>query len=123
MALSYNNVECFIKPIFSFLHVYQLTNLIHCVYGIVHGQSLEYAQIVCNVPTKTNHNHTKKRIYRFIKNDKVDLDLLMAYWCKFIVILFYGLGKYVPLIVDITWVECHKYLSNTFCLSCNTSSF
>lgn len=110
MILSYNNVQSFVKQIFCFLHIYQLNNLIQCVYGIIHAQSLEYAQIARNVPTKTSHNHTKKRIYRFISNDKVSLCMLMAYWCRFIVGLFYGLGKYVPVIVDITWLEGNKYL-------------
>ena len=113
MELSYTNVERFIKPFLTYLHIYQLSNVILCVYGIIHAQSLEYAQIARNVPTKTNHNHTKKRIYRFINNDNIDLCLLMVYWCRFIVGLLYGLRKYVPVIVDITWVNGHKYLVAT----------
>lgn len=111
MELSYTNVECFIKPIFSHLHVYQLRNLILVVYGIIHSRSLECAEIARHVPTRTDHHHTKKRIHRFLDNENVDLSLLMKCWCKFmVVILLYGLRTYLPVIVDITWVCGEKYL-------------
>ena len=100
----------FIKPVFSYLHLYQLTNLILCVYGIAHAQSLHYAEIARSVPTDTNHHHTKKRIYRFMDNENVDVSLLMVYWCRFVVGLLFSFRTYVPVIVDITWVCGHKYL-------------
>ena len=60
--------------------------------------------------TETSHHHTKKRIYRFIDNWDVDLGLLMVYWCRFAICAFCCFGCYVPVIVDITWVNGHKYL-------------
>ena len=89
MDLSYTNVECFIKPIFDCLRIMKLhgylllnlrslTALIFTVYGIVHSRSLEYAQIARHVVTKTNHNHTKKRIYRLVNNPDIDMGLVMV---------------------------------------------
>ena len=72
MILSYNNVERFIKPIFSHLGIHQLRNLILIVYGIIHCRSLECAEIVRHVPTGTSHHHVKKRIHRFLDNGNVD---------------------------------------------------
>ena len=120
MDISYSNVAMFIKPVFSYLHLYQLWNLILCVYGIAHAQSLHYAQIARSVPTDTNHNHTKKRIYRFMDNEKVDVSLLMVHWCRFVVDLMYGYREYVPVIVDITWVCGHKYLVAAVPFFCRT---
>jgi len=110
MDISYTNVTRFIKPIFPFLHLKHLASLILVVYGIIHSQSLEYAQIARHTMTDTSHHHTKKRIYRFIDNVDIDLGLLMVYWCKFVVCVFCSFGCYVPVIVDITWVNGHKYL-------------
>ena len=111
MELSYTNVERFIKPIFSHLGVHQLRNLILVVYGIIHCRSLECAEIARHVFTKTSHHHTKKRIHKFLDNERVDWELLMRCWCKFVVvILLYGLRTYLPVIVDITWVNGEKYL-------------
>jgi hypothetical protein len=110
MYISYTNVTRFIKPIFPFLHLKHLKSLILIVYGIMHSQSLEYAQIARHTMTDTSHHHTKKRIYRFIDNVDIDLGLLMVYWCRFVVCVFCCLGCYVPVIVDITWVNGHKYL-------------
>ena len=111
MQLSYNNVERFIKPIFSFLHLYQLRNLTMVIYGIIHSQSLECAQIARHVPTQTSHHHTKKRIYEFLDNKRVDWELLMRVWCRFVVLmLLYSLRMYLPVIVDITWVNGEKYI-------------
>ena len=121
MILSYNNVERFIKPIFSHLGVHQLRNLILIVYGIIHSRSLECAEIVRHVPTQTNHHHVKKRIHRFLDNRNVgpptagernvDLSALMKCWCKFVVVmLLYSFRTYLPVIVDITWVNGEKYL-------------
>ena len=73
---------------------------------------MHYAEIAHSVPTGTNHNHTKKRIYRFIDNENVGISLLMVYWCKFVVGLMYGFREYVPVIADITWVCGHKYLGS-----------
>jgi hypothetical protein len=111
MELSYTNVEHFIKCIFSHLGVHQLRNLILIVYGIIHSQSLECAEISRHVFTDTSHHQTKKRIHRFLGNERVDWELLMRCWCKFVVvILLYGLRTYLPVIVDITWVNGEKYL-------------
>ena len=118
MDLSYTNVESFIKPIFMslkmrshrLLKLHPLKAIIFIIYGIVHSQSLEYARIARHVPTDKNHNHTKKRIYRFINNDDIDMGLLMVLWCKFMVGLLYRLTEYVPVIVDITWVKGEKYI-------------
>ena len=84
MILSYNNVECFIKPVFSHLGVHQLRNLILIVYGIIHSRSLECAEIVRHVPTDTSY--IKKRIHRFLDNKDVDLSVLMKCWCKFVAV-------------------------------------
>jgi hypothetical protein len=65
------------------------------------------------VPTETNHRHAKKRIYRFLDNKNVELPVLMKCWCRFVaVILLYSFGfrTYLPVIVDITWVNGEKYL-------------
>lgn len=111
MQLSYTNVERFIKPVFSHLGVHQFINLTLIVYGIIHSRSLECAEISRYVPTETNHHHTKKRIHRFLDNKGVDLSVLMKCWCKFVVvILLYGFRTYLPVIVDITWVNGEKYL-------------
>ena len=110
MNISYMNVKGFIKPIFPFLRLKHLMTLILIVYGIIHSQSLEYAQIARHTVTNTSHHHTKKRIYRFIDNVDIDLGLLMVYWCKFVVCVFCSFGCYVPVIVGITWVDGHKYL-------------
>jgi hypothetical protein len=111
MELSYNNVERFIKPVFSFLHLYQLRNLTMVVYGIIHSRSLECAEIARHVPTETSHHHTKKRIHEFLGNKRVDWELLMRIWCKFVVVmLLYSIRMYLPVIVDITWVNGEKYL-------------
>lgn len=111
MILSYNNVERFIKPVFSHLGVHQLRNLILIVYGIIHSRSLECAEIVRHVPTQTNHCHVKKRIHRFLDNKNVDLSVLMGCWCRFVaVMLLYSFRTYLPVIVDITWVNGEKYL-------------
>jgi hypothetical protein len=85
MELSYTNVERFIKPIFSHLGVHQLRNLILIVYGIIHCQSLECAEIARHIFTQTSHHHTKKRIHKFLGNEGVDWDLLMRCWCKYVV--------------------------------------
>ena len=59
----------------------------------------------------TNHHHTKKRIHRFLDNKGVDLGVLMKCWCRFaVMILFYRFRAYLPVIVDITWVNGEKYL-------------
>ncbi len=85
MILSYNNVERFIKPVFSHLGMHQLRNLILIVYGIIHSRSLECAEIVRHVPTDTNHHHVKKRIHRFPDNRNVDLSVLMKFcWSIFV---------------------------------------
>ena len=111
MQLSYTNVECFIKFIFSHLGVHQLRNLALIVYGIIHSRSVECAEIARHIPTETNHHHTKKRIYEFLDNKRVDWEALMRIWCKFVVvILLYGVRTYLPVIVDITWVNGEKYL-------------
>jgi hypothetical protein len=110
MRISYTNIERFIKPVFSFLHLYQLRNLILVVYGIIHSQSVECAEIARHVPTDTNHHHTKKRIYEFLSNKRVDWELLMRIWCRFVMMLLYSVRMYVPVIVDITWVNGEKYL-------------
>jgi len=113
MILSYNNVERFIKPIFSHLGVHQLRNLILIVYGIIHSRSLECAEIVRHVPTQTSHHHVKKRIHRFLDNGNVDLSALMKCWCKFVVVILlysFSFRTYLPVIVDITWVNGEKYL-------------
>ena len=111
MQLSYTNVEQFIKPIFSHLGVHQLRNLTHMVYGIIHARCLECAEIARHIPTDTSHHHTKRRIHDFLDNPRVDWDLLMCLWCKFVVvILLYGFRAYVPVIVDITWVKGEKYI-------------
>ena len=117
LDISYMNVEGFIKPIFPFLRLKHLVTLIFIVYGIIHSRSLEYAEIARHAITETSHHHTKKRIYRFIDNSDVDLGLLMVYWCRFVVHAFCCFGCYVPVIVDITWVNGHKYLVATipFC--------
>lgn len=111
MELSYNNVERFIKPIFSQLGFHQLRNLVLVVYGIIHCRSLECAQIARHVPTQTSHHHTKKRIYEFLSNDRIDWEQMMSIWCRFVVaILLYSVRMYLPVIVDITWVNGEKYL-------------
>ena len=113
MNISYTNVSGFIKPIFPFLRLKHLVTLILIVYGIIHSRSLEYAEIARHTITKTSHHHTKKRIYRFMNNSDIDLGLLMVYWCRFVVRVLCGSfssGCYVPVIVDITWVNGHKYL-------------
>lgn len=111
MKLSYNNVSGFIKPVFSFLHAYQLVNLILVVYGIIHSRSVECAEIARHIPTETSHHHTKKRIYQFLNNKAIDWERLMSVWCKFVVvILLYSFRIYLPVIVDITWVNGEKYL-------------
>ena len=111
MQLSYNNAERFIKPIFSQLGFHQLRNLILVVYGIILCRSLECAQIAGHVPTQTSHHHTRKRIYEFLNNDRVDWEQMMSIWCRFIVaILLYSVRTYLPVIVDITWVNREKYL-------------
>ena len=111
VELSYTNVERFIKPIFSHLHLYQLRNLILVVYGIIHSRSVECAEIARHVFTETNHHHTKKRIHRFLDNNSIDWDGLIRCWSKFVVvILLYGFRTYLPVIVDITWVNGEKYL-------------
>ncbi|MHA2384349.1 MAG: transposase [Candidatus Thorarchaeota archaeon] len=113
MILSYNNVERFIKPVFSHLGVHQLRNLILIVYGIIHSRSLECAEIVRHVPTQTNHCHVKKRIHRFLDNKNVDLSVLMKCWCKFVAVMLlysFSFRTYLPVIVDITWVNGEKYL-------------
>lgn len=111
MQLSYNNVAMFIKPIFSHLGVHQLRNLTLMVYGIIHSRSLHCAEIARHIPTRTSHHHTKKRIYEFLDNQRVDWELLMRVWCKFVVVmLLYGFRMYLPVIVDITWVNGEKYL-------------
>ena len=71
MILSYNNVERFIKPVFSHLGVHQLRNLILIIYGIIHCRSLECAEIVRHVPTETSHCHAKKPMHRFLDNKNV----------------------------------------------------
>lgn len=111
MQLSYNNVERFVKPIFSFLHLYQLRNLAMVIYGIIHSRSVECAEIARHVPAETNHHHTRKRIYEFLDNKRVDWERLMRVWCKFLVLmLLYTFRMYLPVIVDITWVNGEKYL-------------
>ena len=113
MTLSYNNSERFIKPIFSHLGVHQLRNLILIVYGIIHSRSLECAEIARHAPTQTNHRHAKKRIHRFLDNRNVELPVLMKCWCRFVaMMLLYGFSfrTYLPVIVDITWVNGEKYL-------------
>jgi len=91
MELSYNNVERFIKPIFSQLGFHQLGNLVLVVYGIIHCRSLECAQIARYVPTQTSHHHTKKRIYEFLNNDRIDWEQMMCIWCRLLVaILLYS---------------------------------
>ena len=113
MILSYNNVECFIKVVFSHLGVHQLRNLILIVYGIIHSRSLECAEIARHAPTQTSHHHTKKRIHRFLDNQNVDLPVLMKCWCRLVtMMLLYGFGfrTYLPVLVDITWVNGEKYL-------------
>jgi hypothetical protein len=111
MILSYNNVERFIKPVFSHLGVHQLRNLILIVYGIIHARSLECAEIVRHVPTHTSHHHAKKRIHRFLDNKNIDLSVLMRCWCRFVaVMLLYNFRTYLPVLVDITWVNGEKYL-------------
>ncbi len=113
MTLSYNNVECFIKLVFSHLGVHQLRNLILVVYGIIHSCSLECAEIVRHVPTETNHRHAKKRIHRFLDNRNVELPVLMKCWCRFVAVMLlysFGFRTYLPVLVDITWVNGEKYL-------------
>ena len=111
MQLSYTNVERFIKPVFSHLGVHQFLNLTLIVYGSIHSRSLECAEIARHVPTETNHHHTKKRIHRFLDNKGVDLSVLMKCWCRFVVMmLFYRFRTFLPVIVDITWVNGEKYL-------------
>ena len=73
MILSHNNVECFIKLVFSHLGVYQLRNLVLIVYGMIHSRSLECAEIVRHVPKHTSHHHTKKRIHRSFSPDQASL--------------------------------------------------
>jgi hypothetical protein len=115
MELSYTNIELFVKPVFNYVglngfNLHHLKALILIVYGIVHGQSLRYADIARHLPVDTN---TKKRIYRFLNNKDIDIGLLMACWCKFIVGLLYGYRRmtcYVPVMVDITWVNGEKYI-------------
>jgi hypothetical protein len=92
------------------LKLQTLKAMIFTIYGIVHSQSLEYARIARHVPTDTSHHHTKKRIYRFMNNKDIDMGLLMVVWCKFIVGLLYSLAEYVPVMVDITWVNGEKYI-------------
>ena len=111
MELSYNNVERFIKPIFPYLHLYQLRNLTTIVCGIIHSRSVECAEIARHVLTQTSHHHTKKRIYQFLGNKRIDWELLMRVWCKYVVaMLLYSFRMYLPVIVDITWVNGEKYL-------------
>ena len=118
MELSYNNIELFVKPIFNYVslngfNLHHLKALILIVYGIVHGQSLQYANIARPLPVDTNHRDTKKRIYRFMNNKDIDIGVLMSCWCRFIVGLLYGCRRiicYVPVMVDITWVNGEKYL-------------
>ena len=113
MILSYNNVERFIKPVFSHLGVHQLRNLILIVYGIIHSRSLECAEIVRHMPTQTSHHHTKKRIHRFLDNRDVNLPVLMKCWCRFVAVMLlysFSFRTYLPVIVDITWVNGEKYL-------------
>lgn len=113
MTLSYNNAERFIKPIFSHLGVHQLRNLILIVYGIIHSRSLECAEIARHAPTQTNHRHAKKRIHRFLDNRNVELPVLMKCWCRFVAIMLlysFSFRTYLPVIVDITWVNGEKYL-------------
>lgn len=117
MELSYNNIALFVKPVFNYaglngFNLHHLKALILIVYGIVHGQSLLYADIARHLPVDTNHRDTKKRIYRFMNNKAIDIGLLMACWCKFIVGLLYGYRRktcYVPVMVDITWVNSGSY--------------
>jgi hypothetical protein len=113
VTLSYNNVERFIKPVFSHLGVHQLRNLVLIVYGIMHSRSLECAEIVRHVPTQTNHHHTKKRIHRFLDNENVDLSVLMKCCCRFVAMMLlysFSFRTYLPVLVDITWVNGEKYL-------------
>lgn len=111
MQLSYNNAERFINPIFPQLGFHQLRNLVLVVYGIIHSRSLECAQIARHLPTQTSHHHTKKRIYEFLSNDNIDWEEIMRLWCRFVVtILLYSIRMYLPVIVDITWVNGEKYL-------------
>jgi len=121
MQLSYNNVEIFIKAIFMSLNVLKMNNwkllrlgqlqsFISTIYGMIHSQSLEYAQIARHVPTDTDHRHAKKRVYRLVNNEDLDMGFLMVVWCKFIVKLLYSFREYVPVIVDITWVKGEKYI-------------
>jgi len=79
----------------------------------MHSRSLECAEIVRHVPTQTNHHHTKKRIHRFLDNENVDLSVLMKCWCRFVaMMLLYSSSfrTYLPVLVDITWVNGEKYL-------------
>jgi len=121
MQLSYTNVESFIKPIFMSLNAVKMNNwkvlrlgqlksFISTIYGIIHSQSLEYAQIARHVPTDTTHGHAKKRVYRSVNNEDLDMGLLKVVWCRFIVKLLYGFQEYVLVMVDITWVNGEKYI-------------
>ena len=121
MQLSYTNIESFIKPIFmglnavkmnnwKILRLGQLKSLISTIYGIIHSQSLEYAQIARHMPTDTTHEHAKKRVYRLVNNEDLDMGILMVIWCKFIVKSLYSFREYVLVMVDITWVNGEKYI-------------
>lgn len=121
MQISYTNVESFIKGIFKSLNslkinnwkvlrLGQLKSLISTIYGIIHSQSLEYAQIARHSPTNTTHGHAKKRVYRSVNNEDLDMGFLMVIWCRFIVKSLYSFREYVLVMVDITWVNGEKYI-------------
>lgn len=102
-------IEKLVKGIFSYLGAWQIRNLSGVVYALVQSSSPLVSGIARGFPGRKAYRHIRKRIERFLRNEKCLLSLCKVQYLKWVVTLIPH-KKRQSIIIDYTFLGRYMIL-------------